>query len=175
MPSSMPSCRVSQPPQKLVALTSGKLKASREVLVKALQGRLTDHHRFLLKLHLQQIDTLRQAVRDVEARMGEALSSFRAEVDLLKTIPGISETTAQVVVAEIGLEMKRFPSAGHLLSWAGLCPRMDESAGKRRSTRIRKGGQWLKTRLIQAAWAAARRLIQRLEELGMQVEVRPAA
>ena len=144
-------------PEKLVALTRRRLKASREALVKALRGRLTDHHRFLLKLHLQQIDSLREAVRDVEARMGEALRPFRAEVDLLKTIPGISETTAQVVVAEIGLDMKRFPSAGHLLSWAGLCPRMDESAGKRRSTRIRKGGQWLKATLVQATWAAARK------------------
>jgi transposase len=71
-------------------------------------------------------------------------------------MPGISETAARVIVSEIGYDMSRFPTAGHLISWAGLCPRSDESAGKRRSTRIRKGAQWLKTVLVQCAWAAIR-------------------
>src|SRR5579863_2510554 len=71
-------------------------------------------------------------------------------------MPGISETAARVIVSEIGYDMSRFPTAGHLVSWAGLCPRNDESAGKRRSTRIRKGAPWLKTALVQCGWGAAR-------------------
>jgi len=74
----------------------------------------------------------------------------------VKTIPGVSELAGQAIVAEIGIDMSRFPTCGHLISWAGLCPRSDESAGKRRSTRIRKGNPWLKTTLVQCAWAATR-------------------
>src|SRR5438552_3074999 len=97
------------------------------------------------------------AVRDVEARLGEALAPFRAAVDHLITMPGISETVARVIVAEIGFDMTRFPSAAHLVSWAGLCPRLHESAGKRLSTRTRSSNPWLKTTLVQAAWSAARK------------------
>ena len=144
-------------PQRLVDLTSGRLKASRPQLVEALRGRVREHHRFLLKLHLGQIDGLNAAVRDVEARVGESLEPFHDRAQLLTTMPGISETAAHVIVSEIGIDMSRFPTAGHLVSWAGLCPRSDQSAGKRRSTRVRKGAPWLKTTLIQAAWAASRK------------------
>jgi transposase len=143
-------------PEKLVDLTNGRLKASRKELVEALHGRLRPHHRFLLKLHLDQIDALDKAVREVEARLGEALRPFRDLEGLLLTIPGVSATTAQVILSEIGPDMSRFPTAGHLISWAGLCPGNDESAGKRRSTRLRKGGQWLKTTLVQSAWSASK-------------------
>jgi transposase len=143
-------------PERLVDLTSGRLKASRAQLVEALRGRVRDHHRFLLKLHLAQIDALTAAVRDVEARVGETLTPFRIGAQLLTTMPGISETAAHVIVSEIGIDMTRFPTAAHLVSWAGFCPRHDESAGKRRSTRVRKGAPWLKTTLVQAAWAAVR-------------------
>lgn len=95
-------------------------------------------------------------MRDVEARLGTALAPFQDAVDRLMTIPAIRHTVARVIVAEIGLDMSRFPTAGHLVSWAGLCPRLDESAGKRRSTRTRRGAPWLKTALVQAAWVAAR-------------------
>lgn len=94
------------------------------------------------------------AVATLEARIGDALGPFRAAVSLLTTIPGISDTTARVLVAEIGTDMSRFPSVGHLISWAGLCPRLDESAGKRRSTRTRQSAPWLKPTLVNAAWAA---------------------
>lgn len=141
-------------PEKLVQLCRGRLKASRKELVEALRGRVTAHHRFLLKLHLAQVDHLSQGVRDLEARMGELLAPFREQVENLTTIPGVSDTTARVLAGEIGLDMKRFPTASHLISWAGLCPRLDESAGKHRSRRIRKGAPWLKTALISAAWAA---------------------
>lgn len=143
-------------PERLVQLTTGRLKAPRAVLVEALRGRVRPHHRFLLKLHLDQIDALQAAVREVEARIGESTEPYREAVELLDTIPGVNPTAAHVILGEIGLDMARFPTAAHLISWAGLCPRNDESAGKRRSTRVRKGAPWLKTTLVQAAWAAVR-------------------
>ena len=143
-------------PERLADLTSGRLKATRGQLIEALHGRVTAHHRFMLKLHLAQIAALETAIADVEAQIGAALAPFRAAVSLLTTMPGLRETAVAVILAEIGDDMSKFPSAGHLLSWAGLCPRLDESAGKRRSTRTRQGAPWLKTTLVQAAWAAAR-------------------
>jgi len=144
-------------PVKLVDLMHTRIRAPRATLVESLRGRITDHHRFLLKLHLGQVDFLQQSVRDVEARMGDALEPFRRRVEQLKTIPGISDAGAHVIAAEVGFDMSRFATAGHLVSWAGLCPRMDESAGKKRSNRIRKGAPWLKTMLVQAAWSASRK------------------
>ena len=125
-------------PERLADLTRGRLKASRADLVDALHGRITDHHRFMLQLHLTQIDTLETAISTIEARSGDALGPFRAAVSLLTTMPGISETTARVLVAEIGTDMIRFPAVGHLISWDGICPRLDQSAGKRLSTRTRQ-------------------------------------
>lgn len=143
-------------PARLAALANDKVKASRAELTAALHGQLTAHHRFMLKLHLSQIEGLDAAVRDVEARLGEALVPFRAALNHLITMPGVGETVARVIVAEIGFDMTRFPSAAHLVSWAGLCPRLHESAGKRLSTRSRSSNPWLKTTLVQAAWSAAR-------------------
>jgi transposase len=142
--------------ERLAALANERVKAPRAELVAALHGRITAHHRFILTLHLTQIEALQSAVRDVEARLGEALTPFRAAVDRLITMPGISETAARVIVAEIGFDMTRFPTAAHLVSWAGLCPRLHESAGKRLSNRTRPSNPWLKTTLVQAAWSAAR-------------------
>jgi transposase len=144
-------------PIKLAALARPEIRASAQSLAEALRGRVNAHHRFMLKLHLEQIDSLRKAVRELEARMGAALAPFRHQVENLKTIPGVSDVVAQVIASEVGLDVTRFPSAAHLISWAGLCPRLDESAGKRRTTRVRKGAPWLKTTLVSAAWAAARK------------------
>ena len=144
-------------PERLADLASERVKASRAELVAALHGRVTPHHRFMLKLHLTQIEALEAAVREVEARLGNALAPFRAAVDRLITMPGVSETVARVIVAEIGFDMTHFPTAGHLVSWAGLCPRLHESAGKRLSNRTRSSNPWLKTTLVQAAWSAARK------------------
>ena len=141
-------------PERLADLTRGRLKAPRADLVDALHGRITDHHRFMIQMHLGQIDGLERAVAAIEARIGDALGPCRAAVRLLTTMPGISETTARVLVAEIGTDMSRFPSVGHLISWAGFCPRLDESAGKRRSTRTRQSAPWLTPTLVNAAWAA---------------------
>ncbi len=154
-------------PERLADCTKGRLKADRADIVAAVHGRVTAHHRFLLKLHLAQIDALTAAVQQVEQQADEVLRPFREAdevlrpfreaADRLATMAGVSETVARVIIAEVGVDMTQFPSAGHLVSWAGLCPRLDESAGKRRSTRIRHATPWLKTALVQAAWAATRK------------------
>jgi len=161
-------------PQKLVALTDRRLKASPKALYDALHGRLTDHHRFLLKLHLQQIDALTATIagvdREAEARLKRLDEQIKPEpdeerpvnrglsplIDLLVTIPGVSNLSALTILSEIGPDMSRFATAGDLVAWAGLCPTQNESAGKRRRGRLRKGAPWLKTMLIQCAWAAKR-------------------
>lgn len=143
-------------PARLADLARGTLKAKRARLREALVGHVTPHHRYLLKLHLDMIERLEAVVADVDARIGEALAPFREAAEHLKTMPGISDVVAQAVLGEIGPDMTRFPSHQHLISWACLCPRLEQSAGKRKSTRTRKGASWLKTVLVQAAWAAVR-------------------
>jgi len=142
-------------PHKLAYITFGRLKSTREERAEALHGRITDHHRYMIRLHLIQIEAIEAMIADIENQLEEACRPFEQKVRILTTIPGISEVLATTIIAEIGVDMTRFPTAGHLVSWAGLCPRMDESAGKRRSTRIRHGDPWLKTALLQAAWAAS--------------------
>jgi transposase len=143
-------------PERLAELAQGSARRKRGALVEALRGRITPHHRTLLKLHLEVITALERTLGELDAAVGKALAPIQERARLLTTMPGIGDRTAQVVVAEIGVDMARFPSPGHLISWAGLCPRNDESAGKRRSTRVRKSGTWLKTTLVTAAWAAVR-------------------
>jgi len=144
-------------PEALAALAHRRIKAPPAALREALRGRVTHHHRFLLQLHLRQIDALDAAIDAIDREVDIHVEPFRPAVLLLTTIPGVSDLSAQVIRAEIGGDMSRFPTAGHLISWAGLCPKNDESAGKRRSNRMRKGAPWLKTTLIQCAWAAARK------------------
>ena len=144
-------------PERLAQLAHRRIKAPPEALCEALRGRVTEHHRFMLRLHLQQIDAVDAAIDDIDQEVDAQVEPFRTAIQLLSTIPGVSELSACVILAEIGIDMNRFPTAGHLISWAGLCPKNDESAGKRRSTRMRKGAPWLKTTLIQCAWAAARK------------------
>lgn len=144
-------------PDKLAALTVGRINKTRTEVAEALRGRPSDHHRFMLRQHLTLIDALNATINEIDARIGAALDPFREAADRLQTIPGISQTAANVIVAEVGVNMARFPSAAHLISWAGLCPRMDNSAGKNRSTRIRDGAPWLKTVLVQCAFAAGRK------------------
>lgn len=144
-------------PHRLADLTTGRLKATRAQLVDALHGHVTAHHRFMLELHLTQIEALEAAIARLEHHVDTAITPFRAAVALLTTMPGLSDTAARVLIAEIGDDMSRFPTPGHLVSWAGLCPRLDVSAGKRHSTRLRHATPWLKTTLVQAAWAATRK------------------
>jgi transposase len=143
-------------PGTLADEARGSLKKKREALVEALRGRVTEHHRFMLKLHLDTVEMLERQVAQIDQRLGGALEPFRDAVGQLTTIPGVGELMAQILVSEVGVDMSRFPTAAHLVSWAGLCPRTDESAGKKRSTRIRRASPWLRTSLVQAAWGAAR-------------------
>ena len=143
-------------PAYLASCISVRVKARRAELIEALRGCITPHHRFMLKLHLSHIDALNAAITNIEKEVGLGLEPFRESAEHLTTMPGLSAVSASVLIAEIGVDMSRFKTAGHLVSWAGLCPRNDESAGKRRSTRLRHGGNWLKTTLVQAAWAAVR-------------------
>lgn len=143
-------------PQKLAELARGTARKKRAELVDALHGRIRDHHRRLLKVHLELVAALEFALAEIDAAVGKTLAPIHNSARLLTTLPGVSDLTAQVMVAEIGVDMARFPTAAHLISWTGLCPRSDESAGKRRSTRVRKGASWLKTALVTAAWAAVR-------------------
>jgi transposase len=144
-------------PVKLASLADPRVKASPQELREALRGRVTKHHRFLMRLHLNQIDALAAAVATVDVQVEANLGPFRTAVDLIKSIPGFDDLSAHVVVSEIGIDMSRFPSHAHLISWAGLCPRNDESAGKRRSNRLRKGAPWLKTTVVQCACAAVKK------------------
>jgi transposase len=144
-------------PEHLADLAVGTARRKRVELIEALRGRTTDHHRAMLKLHLGLIAALESALRELDGAAGKLLAPIQERAALLTTMPGVSDIVAQVIVAEIGVDMSRFPTAGHLVSWAGLCPRNDESAGKRRSTRVRKSGTWLKTTLVTAAWAGARK------------------
>jgi transposase len=155
-------------PVRLADLAHRRIRAPREALCEALRGRVTDHHRFLLRLHLRQYDALAAAIAEIDQQvevliedMDEQIeagqATFRALIMLLCSIPGVGTLAAVVILSEIGRDMSRFPTAGHLLAWAGLCPGQNESAGKRKSSRLRKGAPWLKTLLIQCAWAASRR------------------
>lgn len=155
-------------PQKLAALAHRSIKASPKQLYDALHGRLTGHHRFLLQLHLRQWDAIEAAIRDVDRQIEARIEQidenvknshepFRHVISRLCSIPGVGVLSATAILSEIGIEMTRFPTAGHLVAWAGLCPGQRESAGKRKSSRLRKGAPWLKTMLVQCAWAARRR------------------
>jgi transposase len=143
-------------PERLADLATGRLKSPRKEIVESLRGCVRERHRFLLKLHFEQVKGIETAIAAVERELGATLEPFREAAGRLMTMPGVSETVAHVIISEIGVDMSRFPDEGHLVSWAGLCPRSDESAGKRRSTRTRKGAPWLKTTLVGAAWSAAR-------------------
>ena len=116
-------------PQRLADLAVGNARKKTTELREALRGRITGHHRTLLRPHLEVINALQHTLAELDAAVGKALTPIRQGARLLTTIPGVSDVTAQVMVAEIGVDMNRFPSCGHLVSWAGLCPRNDESAG----------------------------------------------
>lgn len=149
-------------PQTLAALADRRLKAKPDQLREALHGRLNQTHRFLLHTHLRQWDELDAAIvaidRQVDALIAgmEKAGRFRLLTALLCKIPGVSKLAAISILAEIGIDMSRFPTAGQLVAWAGLCPGQNQSAGKRKSSRLRKGAPWLKTMLIQCSWAAKR-------------------
>ena len=140
----------------LAELAQDKLRRKLPELQRALTGRMGAHQRFMLQQQLAHIDFLEQTIAQVSAQIAERLRPFEEDLDRLQTIPGIGRRVAEIVVAEIGTDMSRFPTAGHLASWAGMCPGQNESAGKRKSGRTRKGSPWLRSALIEAAHGAAR-------------------
>lgn len=140
----------------LAELAKGALRSKRAELARALTGRVSGHQRFMLAQHLARIDELDTHIAEVSGEIADRLAPCEAQLVALDSIPGIGRWSAEVLLAEIGPDMERFPTPGHLASWAGMCPGHDESAGKRRSGRTRKGSPWLRVLLVEAAHAASR-------------------
>jgi transposase len=143
-------------PATLAELARGRLRAKRDLLAQAVVGRFTAHHAFIIAEQLSHLDYLEEAMDRVSAEIAQRLQEEQAAIDLLDTVPGISRRAAEVVLAEIGADLSRFPSAQHLASWAGMCPGNAESGGKRLSGKTRKGNRWLRQVLIEIAHVAAK-------------------
>lgn len=157
-------------PEKLAELAERRLRGKIPELRRALRGGVAEHHRFMLRMLFRHLAELEEMIADINTRIEgvmesaglnrsseqERRPSFPEAIDLLITIPGVDRRTAEAVLAEIGTDMSRFPSAQHLASWAGLCPGNNKSAGKRKSGRTSHGDRWLRRALGQAAWAASR-------------------
>jgi transposase len=142
--------------EEIADMARGRLKSKVDQLVEALNGKVTQHHRFLLKLHLNNIAFLAEQIQEMDEQIQKNMIPFRKENALIQTIPGISKTTASAIIAEIGVDMSQFPSDAHLASWAGICPGNNESAGIKKSGKIRKGNSFLKATLTEVAWAASK-------------------
>ena len=142
-------------PEAMADLALRRLRAKLPQLRQALAGKVTEHHRFLLRTLLEQVDGLERLIGSYHERIEQAMAPFAPARDRLMTIPGLDRRTSESIIAELGVRMEQFPSEGHLASWAGLCSGMNESAGKKRSTKTRKGSRWLRQTMVQAAWAAS--------------------
>jgi transposase len=143
-------------PGELAELAKRRLRGKIPQLKEALHGRVTDHHRFLLQALMDQLEFLEGLIARLDARIEEAMVPLSEPAGRLQAIPGVGEQAAEVIMAELGPDMEQFPTDGHLSSWAGLCPGNDQTAGKQRNGKTTKGNQWLRTTLVQVAWAASR-------------------
>ena len=150
-------CEGNNDPVALADLAKGKLRAKLPALHQALEGRFRDHHALLVGHLLAHIEYLDQTIAELSEEIEERMRPFEHKRELLCTIPGVAERTAEVIIAELGPDMERFPTHRHAASWAAICPGHHESAGKRHSGRTRKGDSWLRTALIEAAQSAAGR------------------
>jgi transposase len=144
-----------QDSQKLAELCRGRLREKIPQMQLALEGRMTSHHRWMLRLQREQLEFLERQIAELDARIQDHMRGYQQALDLCLTIPGIEKVAAANLIAEIGVNMDQFPSAQHLASWSGLCPGNNESAGKRLSGKARNGNVWLRRNLCQAAWAAS--------------------
>jgi transposase len=143
-------------PQEMADLAKGLLRKKIPELQSALEGKLEEHHRFLLELQLQRLEAAEKDLVALEQRVQQKLEPYAAQLALLDEIPGVDWTLAAVIIAELGVDMSVFGSVSQLASWAGLCPGNNESAGKRKSSRVPSGNVYLKSGLVEAANAAAR-------------------
>jgi transposase len=143
-------------PEEIAALARGQLRRKHAALIEALTGGIEEHHRFLLAMQLGRIEAIEADITALDARIGERLLPYGAEMALLMTIPGVNWLVGAVIIAEIGTDMSVFLSVRHLAAWAGVCPGSYESAGKQKSGRARKGNVHLRTILVGAAISAAR-------------------
>jgi transposase len=140
--------------ERLAGLADARVKASRAEIAEALQGHVTEHHRFMLSLHLRQIEAIESAVATLEARIEKALEPYRRQVEILCTMPGVKETGAASIIAETGVDMSVFPSDDHLVAWGSISPGLNETGKKKKSSRTKKA-RWLKATMTQCAWAAS--------------------
>jgi len=141
---------------KLADLAQRQLRGKIPELEKALEGNVSEHHRYLLRLLWKQLAQQEELIAELDARIEEQTRPFAAQIERLDAVPGVDRRVAEVVLAEVGAEMKPFPTHHHLASWAGMCPGNEESAGKRQRRRILPGNRWLKRTLVEAAWGASR-------------------
>jgi transposase len=142
-------------PKQLADLALGRLQRKEKQLQEALLGRINDHHRFMLQILMEQLAGLERLIEQVEKRIDQTLEPERASIQRLDTIPGVDVRSAQSIIAETSGDMSCFASSSELCSWAGMCPGNQESAGKRKSGRTRRGNRWLRATLTQCAWAAS--------------------
>ena len=142
--------------EALADLARGRLRAKRDQLKEALEARVTEHHSFLLTEHLSTLEYLDEAIARVSSEIDQRLTADQEAIALLDTIPGVGQRAAESLIAEIGTDMSRFPSAKHLASWAGMCPGNHESGGKRLSGKTRKGSRWLRQSLVEIAHVASK-------------------
>ena len=141
---------------ELLKLCHGKLKPKEEALKEALVGKLTEHHKFMLRTIKESIKQIEEIIAKVDKQINVQTKAYEVEIELLQTIPGVGKDSAIGIIAEIGVEMEQFPNEQHLASWAGMSPGNNESAGKKKSSRTTHGDKYLKVVLVEAGWGASR-------------------
>lgn len=159
-------------PDEMANLAKGRLREKIPQLIEALEGHVSEHHRFLIRMHLEHMGYLKDTVAQLDERIAEKMQPYQRQVEIIRTTPGFDVVSAQHAFVEIGGDISLFPSENHLASWAGLCPGNNESAGKQKSGRTTKGNTWLKSILVQTAHASCRTKDTYLKSFYRRVAVR---